>query len=198
MKRTIGFFASLTIFTISCNNTQHEQPNQNQSLPQQVVDTVKQAEVIKDSCAAYLKAAQQADNKLLTATVFNQMDAENALKAFDIYTNYCYKDSLAPIYLLKGGQVAQSIKRYSTAQVMFKRCVDAYPKFANRGAAMFLLAQLFDDAKMLNDETQAKILYQQIIKEYPKTNFAEDAKMCLKNIGKTDEQIIEEFMKKNK
>ena len=63
---------------------------------------------------------------------------------------------------------------------------------------MFLLAQLYDDASMLNDESEARTLYHQIIREYPESPYANDAKACIKNLGKTDEQLIEEFMKKNK
>jgi outer membrane protein assembly factor BamD (BamD/ComL family) len=51
---------------------------------------------------------------------------------------------------------------------------------------------------MLNNEAEAKIIYEQIIKEYPQSPFANDAKYCIKNIGKTDEQLVQEFLKKNK
>jgi TolA-binding protein len=51
---------------------------------------------------------------------------------------------------------------------------------------------------MLNNEQEAKSIYEKIIKEYPNTPFGDDSKNCLKNLGKTDEQLVEEFLKKNK
>jgi len=101
-------------------------------------------------------------------------------------------------FLLKAGQVAQSIRKFTQAQFYFQKCIDDFPKFKSRGAAMFLLAQLFDDASILNNETEARKLYDQIIREYPDSPYSNDAKSCIKNLGKTDEQLIQEFLKKNK
>ena len=61
-----------------------------------------------------------------------------------------------------------------------------------------MLAQLYDDASKLNNEEEAAKYYRQVIREYPKSAFAEDAKAAIKNFGKTDEQLIQEFLKKNK
>ena len=61
-----------------------------------------------------------------------------------------------------------------------------------------MLAQVYDDASMLNNETEAKKIYEQIIKEYPNTAWERDAKVCIKNLGKTDEQLVKEFLKNNK
>ncbi|MBK6985368.1 MAG: hypothetical protein IPH32_11690 [Bacteroidetes bacterium] len=61
-----------------------------------------------------------------------------------------------------------------------------------------MLAQLYDDATKLNNEEEAAKYYRQVIREYPKSTFAEDAKAAIKNFGKTDEQLIQEFLKKNK
>lgn len=63
---------------------------------------------------------------------------------------------------------------------------------------MFLLAQLYDDAFILNNESEARTIYHQILREYPKSSYANDAKACIQNLGKSDEQLVEEFLKKNK
>lgn len=186
-------FAIIGAFIFSsCSQTaQDKQTNTTTDTAQTVVNP-------SNDCSEYLKKAQQADNKLLTATNFNKADAENAIVAFYNFVSVCPKDSMAPVFLLKGGQVAQSIENYSKAKELFYMCINNFPDFKNRGAAMFLLAQLYDTPTMLNNEEEAKKLYEQIIKEYPKTNFANDAKACLNNLGKSDEQLIQEFLKKNK
>ena len=46
---------------------------------------------------------------------------------------------------------------------------------------------------MLNNETAAKIIYSQILLEYPNSSYANDSKACLNNMGKTDEQLVKEY-----
>lgn len=191
IKRLSFIVISALIFSSCKQNTEEKQVVN-------VADSSKQTTVVKNDCSEYLKKAQQADNVLLSATNFNKADAENAITAFYNYVAFCTKDTLAPVYLLKAGQVAQSIGNYNKAKEFFYMCIENYVDFKNRGAAMFLLAQLYDTPNMLNNEEEAKGLYERIIKEYPKTNFAIDAKACLSNLGKTDEQLIQEFLKKNK
>ena len=54
---------------------------------------------------------------------------------------------------------------------------------------MFMLAQLYDEDNYMNDEMKAKELYEKIISEFPKSDWAENAKAGLKYIGKSDVQI---------
>lgn len=176
----------------SCSNPTEEQQTKNLLL--QDTNKVEGA----DDCYSYLRKAKDADNTLLNATSINKSEAEKALVAFNNFSSFCMRDSLAPVFLLKGGQVAQSIGKYIEAETMLRKCVNDFPRFESRGAALFLLAQLYDDGKMLNNEAEAKIIYQKIIKEYPQSPFANDAKACLANLGKSDEQLIQEFLKKNK
>ena len=191
MLLKIGFLISTSILFFSCgSNTSSEQK-------QEVVkkDTVV---VAIDECSKFLTEAKRLDNILLKATVVNPEIADKAVKAFYDFSTNCKADTLAPVFLVKAGQVSQSIRKYSQAQSYFKKCIDEFPKFKSRGAAMFLLAQLYDDATMLNDESEARALYDQVMREYPNSPYANDSKACIKNLGKTDEQLIQEFLKKNK
>jgi TolA-binding protein len=138
------------------------------------------------------------DSILMKAVSVNPNLAEQAINAFNNFASTCKNDSLAPVFLLKAGQIAQTTRNFQQSQILLKKCVDEFPQFRNRGAALFLLAQVYDDASMLNNEVEAKNIYQQIIKEYPNTVWENDAKSCILNLGKTDEQIVQEFLKKNK
>lgn len=169
-------------------------------------DTIKKEDVVKkDSvvtntvdCPSLLAKAKHFDSLLLTSEVLNPKLATDAIVVFNEFATNCANDSLAPEFLLKGGQVAQAIKNYSKAEELFKKCTATFPKYKNRGAALFLLARLYDEPTMLNNEVAAKLIYSQIIMEYPKSSYANDAKACMENIGKTDEQIVHEFLKKSK
>ena len=190
MFKKIGFLFIGGLLLVSCGS--------NASGTKQEVVKSDSTIVVSDDCTNLLNEAKRLDNILLKATAVNNETAEKAMTAFNNFSSNCKTDSLAPIFLVKAGQVAQSVKNYKLAQSFFEKCTEAFPKFKNRGAALFLLAQLYDDSSMLNNEQEAKSIYEKIIKEYPNTPFGDDAKNCLKNLGKTDEQLVEEFLKKNK
>lgn len=192
MLQKISFFISCSVLFISCSNSSEIE----QKKEEVKKDTIANVEL--SSSSKLFNEAKRLDNILLKATVVNNDIAEQAIKAFYDYSSNCKTDTLAPVFLIKAGQVAQSIRKFTQAQDFFKKCIDDFPKFRGRGAAMFLLAQLYDDASMLNDESEARTIYHQLIREYPDSPYANDAKACIQNLGKTDEQLIQEFMKKNK
>ena len=191
MLYRIGYLIITVVFFAACGN--------NSKTEQQKLETKKDTVTVQLSeCETLLKEAKQSDDILMKATDVNKNVAETAIINFYNFANICKTDSLAPVFLVKAGQVAQTIGQYSQAQAFFVKCKDEFPDFKNRGAALFLLAQLYDDASKLNNESEARTIYNQIIREYPKSTFASDSKACIQNIGKTDEQLVQEFLKKNK
>ena len=191
MLDKIGCLIIGVLLFVSCGN--------NPKVEQQNKDVKKDTATVKLSeCETLFKEAKQSDDILLRATIVNPDVAERAIIAFYNFANICKTDSLAPVFLVKAGQVAQTLGKYSQAQAFFVKCKDDFPDFKNRGAALFLLAQLYDDATKLNNESEARTIYHQIIREYPTSTFAADSKACIQNIGKTDEQLVQEFLKKNK
>lgn len=192
MLKKIGIIITSIIFLNSCSNE-----NESKKDATLTTDTLKNL-VISGDCNSLYKEAIRMDSILMKAVSVNPNMAEQAINAFNNFASTCKNDSLAPIFLLKAGQIAQTIKNFQQSQILLKKCADEFPQFRNRGAALFLLAQVYDDATMLNNETEAKKIYEEIIKEYPHTVWENDAKSCLLNLGKTDEQIVQEFLKKNK
>lgn len=189
MLYKIGFFVLSSLLFASCGSSSTSNKQQ---------ADVKKDTVLTDKCTSLFKEAKRFDSILLKATVVNNDVAEKAIKAFYEFSANCKTDTLAPVFLVKAGQVSLTIKKITQAQAFFTKCIEEFPKFKNRGAALFLLAQLYDDASLLNNESEARTIYHQIIREYPNSPYANDAQACIKNIGKTDEQLIEEFLKKNK
>jgi TolA-binding protein len=103
---------------------------------------------------------------------------------------------LSPVYLVKTAQIAQAINNIPQAKVVLDKCIADYPNFKNRPAALFLLAQLYDEPTYLNNEQEAKLLYQKIIDEHPKSDWAQSAKGAIKFIGMSDNQIMEQLKKR--
>jgi TolA-binding protein len=177
-------------------------PTENKVEPMQSADsTQKKADKANDfifDCKALKMQALKMDSSILKQTETDKKLANTAIEAFTQFAHHCASDSLAPIFLIKTAQIAQAINNTPQAKVVLEKCINDYPNFSNRAAAIFLLAQLYDEAIYLNDEEQAKALYQKIVDEYPKSDWAISAKGALKFIGKTDQQLIEEFSKRNK
>jgi TolA-binding protein len=154
--------------------------------------------IYTNECRTLYLDALKNDSIILAATEVNPTVGNKAIKAFADFAFYCQNDTLAPVFLLKAGQIAASINNLPQAQVCFEKCYKDFPEFNNRGAAMFLLAQLYDEVSQLNDEDKARELYGKIINEFSGTEWAKQADAARALIGKTDEQIIKEFEAKNK
>lgn len=149
-------------------------------------------------CKVLYSRARQMDSVLLQETTVNESNAKKAIAAFTDFAFYCQSDTMSPVYLIKTAQVARAINSIPQAKTALDRCVETYLNSPHRAAALFLLAQLYDEPGYLNNEQEAKRLYSQIIEEYPKSDWALSAKGALVFIGKTDQEIMEAFEKKNK
>lgn len=103
---------------------------------------------------------------------------------------------LAPDYLFKAGEIASSLNYSDQAIAFFKEAYDKYPEFKKAPYCLFLQAFIYEN--QLHQFGEAATLYKEVIKQYPEERVAEDAKACLANLGKTDEELIKEFEEKNK
>jgi len=146
-------------------------------------------------CAVLYKNAKMMDSIILIQNDVNAEIATKSIRAFTDYAFYCESDSMSPIYLIKTAQIAMAVNNANQAKVVLERCISNYPKFKNKPAAMFMLAQLYDEQHLLNNEQEAKKIYEALIYEYPKSDWAANAKAAVKLLGKSDEQIVKEFSK---
>jgi hypothetical protein len=147
-------------------------------------------------CGKYKAEALRMDSILMRQTDIDPASAKKAIVAFTEFARFCDTDTLSPVFLIKTAQVARAINVIPQAKVVLDECIATYPNFRDRPAAIFLLAQLYDEDTYLNDEQEAKKLYQKIIDEYPKSPWASSAKGAILFIGKSDKQIMEELKKK--
>ncbi len=194
--RTILAIASSLFFLVACNSSKDESPKDN-VVPKDSIKAVAVDTPATKDCAVLYQRARTMDSTILKAVEVDVAVANNAIRAFTDYAFYCESDSLSPIFLVKTAQIAMSINNPNQAKVALDRILSNYPKFKNKPAAIFMLAQLYDEQTLLNDETEAKKLYEQLVYEYPKSDWASSAKAAIKLLGKSDQQIVNEFNKKN-
>jgi outer membrane protein assembly factor BamD (BamD/ComL family) len=122
--------------------------------------------------------------------------AGQAVKAYDDYASLFPDDSLSPDYLFKAAEISTAIKQYPQAVAYYQNIISNFSKFRLIQECYFLEATVYD--QYLNDDKKAKEVYESLIAEYPSSPYVPDAQAAISNLGKTDEELIREFERKNK
>jgi TolA-binding protein len=174
------FFTAIILSAISCGNEEKPVEQPKKELPRQMfVDQIKRYE-------AEMHRSLQLDPN--TATL--------AVKAYDDFYKNFPNDSLTPDFIFKAGEISTANLQYPQALMYYETITTKYPTFKLAPESLYLQAYLLDN--FLNDEAKAKVIYEQVITKYPDLPYANDAKAAIKNLGKSDEELIKEFQKKNK
>lgn len=171
----------VALFVASCSNT--EQPEQtaekfNKTLREQ-----------------YLTEITKLEGEMHKSPEINNVTAGLAIKAYSDYAGFFPDDSVTPDYLFKAAEIATATKQYPQALIYYKWITDKYPNYTYKQESLYLQGYLLDN--FLNDEVKAKVIYEEVITKYPESTYANDAKAAINNLGKTDEELIQEFKKKN-
>jgi tetratricopeptide (TPR) repeat protein len=127
---------------------------------------------------------------------FNPNVANGLIKAYLDYATAFPEDSLAPDYYYRAGEIATRAENYDQAIFLFEKIADKYPEYKYVVEAQYEEAMIYD-SKLPGQTEKAKKIYETIIKNYPKHKLAEDAKIAITHLGKTDEELVKEFEKKN-
>jgi TolA-binding protein len=128
--------------------------------------------------------------------VLDPNTASLAVKAYDDFSKIFPNDSLTPDFIFKAGEISTANQQYPQALMYYQQITTQYPSYKFSAEALYLQGYLLDN--FLNDEVKAKAVYEQVITKYPDLSYATDAKAAIKNLGKSDEELIKEFEKKNK
>jgi TolA-binding protein len=127
--------------------------------------------------------------------MINDSIAALLIDAYDEFASLYPKDSLSPDYLFKAGEVSMGLGKPLKSMSFFTKVYDRYPDFEKAPYSLFLQAYVLDNH--LNDDVRAGEIYTDFINKYPDHPMAKDADFSIKNLGKSDEELIKEFEKKN-
>jgi TolA-binding protein len=143
----------------------------------------------KEKALATIKALEANDS------TFSPEQIEETKAAYLEFANKYPDDELAPEFIFKAGQRCNVTGEHQKAIDLFQQVIDKYPKHKIAEEALFLQAYVYENS--IQDNDKAKVAYTKFIEFYPNSELAEDAKLSIENLGKTPEQIFEEFEKKN-
>ncbi|MCC7303431.1 MAG: tetratricopeptide repeat protein [Bacteroidia bacterium] len=129
----------------------------------------------------------------------NKLDKKLASAALEAYTQFAatYKtDSLTPWYLYKAADIASAaLGDHKKAVDLYDIILAGHKKFPKYPDCLFLAGFISQDK--LQNGIKAKEYYDELIRDFPDHDFVDDAQAMISFFGKTDEEIIREFEKKN-
>ncbi len=185
MKRVIIIFSSVIIFGCS-NNESKETIVEDKLTNVNEIDTYEERVADIDKYTALMFA---------DSMNFNVQIAESLLVAYDRFIVHDSYYSVAKEYMFKAGELCRALNRPHDAIRYFNMLLDRDPKYKLAPAALFYKALVIGD--MLNENEQAKALYQEFIDTYPDHPLVESAKASIDIQGKDLNELIKEFEKKN-
>lgn len=120
-----------------------------------------------------------------------KIDFNNAgeyIEACDLYALFNSTDTLAPLLLYRSSETYRAIRNFNMAIELYDRVIKSYPDFSKNEQILFLKAFTLDND--LKDFEKAKSAYEEFLQKYPNSDFSDDTKFLLENLGKDEEEVI--------
>jgi len=132
----------------------------------------------------------------LNATSFDKEAADSLLTMYSAFIKNFPADSMTRKYIFKAGNMYMNEGKGKPAIEMFDLYRTNYPNDPRSALCLFFTAYINENIFQNLDKAQE--LYIQFIEKYPRNDFADDAQMALKNLGKSPDQMVKEFELKKK
>ena len=140
------------------------------------------------------------ENDLVEAekTLFNDDMTANAEAVPAVVTQFCKfaeqnPDCVnAPEWLFKALEISVNYLDAEKTIEIGNQLIENYPEFEKTPVGMFILGSFVYEDK-LHDLDKAREMYERILAEYPDSEFVPSVEASLRNLGKTPEELIQEF-----
>ncbi len=142
-------------------------------------------------------AIDTAEKKLMEAAKAGNVDttAVRALLAeYEAYSATYPNDTLGAAYLFKAADFYRYMQQPLNSIAVYEKIYERYPTIAKHPFALFLQGFIYENE--VGNPHAAKVMYEKFLDKYPNHIMAKDVRTTLDNLGKTPEQLVEEFQKK--
>ncbi|HKK80010.1 MAG TPA: tetratricopeptide repeat protein [Phaeodactylibacter sp.] len=126
----------------------------------------------------------------------NYRRADAYLSSAELYALLLPNAATSPDVLYQAGEIARAVRNHELALRLYATLYERYPKHENAPKALFMQAFTYDDN--LKQFDKAREAYELFLQKYPNDDFADDAQVLLDNLGKKDEEIIDNLTGKSK
>ena len=150
-----------------------------------------------ESKETVLQKIQDAESNLYAkegAFQFNDSLATITITAYEQYAESFPEDSLSPEYLFKAADLYRAKREFEPALDIYENIQTNYNDFSKVPQTIFLQGFVYDND--LKDMPKAKERYEAFLTKYPDHDLAKDVRFSLAHLGKSPEEIIKEFTKK--
>lgn len=117
--------------------------------------------------------------------------AEELIDAYILYANEHDTSPEAPDYLYNAAELSLNLNNTRQSLELYNRIIFQHPDHAKVPECLFLIAFIYENH--LQNFGKAKELYESFIEKYPDHDFADDAAVSIRNMGKSPEELIREF-----
>ena len=152
------------------------------------------------SASIFILAACQSPKEKSLKTI-EQMESNDSAFSNELmqqlktaYTDFATAypdDEHTPGFIFKAAQRAIVLQQANEAVELLLQLITKYPANEFAEDATFLLAFTYENN--LNDLSTARLYYEKFLKEYPKGELAEEAKLSIENLGKSAEEFLEQI-----
>ena len=146
-----------------------------------------------------LKTEIKTMEDVLFADANKMIDKAKARELIDMYVQFgdeFPESEEAPSMLFKAGDMSMNLNMPKEAVDIFDRIMNNYPDYEKTPQCLFLKGYIFENN--MGDLNGAKKIYEEFLEKYPNDDFADDAEVSIKNLGKSPEELIKEFEEQQK
>lgn len=126
-----------------------------------------------------------------TSGALNVVESGNFVLLAEQLADKYPNDTLAALPLYRAAEVVRAMNDPKKAAAIYERIHNDYNSFSKAPESLFMLAFTYDED--LNNFDLAKVTYEKFMKLYPDNVFAKSTPMLLENLGKTDEEILQQL-----
>lgn len=145
-----------------------------------------------------LKERIEKQEKVLLSDTTGTLDNSVVKSLVDDYIAYAeahVADSLAPMYRFKSADILMNTGNSVEALHQLDYIIERNPRFHKMADVYFLKGYILENH--LGELGRAKTVYDKFLAKYPEHEFADDVRISLRYLGRSPEELIKEFEKRN-
>ncbi|MDB9724965.1 hypothetical protein OAA90_01135 [Salibacteraceae bacterium] len=182
MMKRIFFLVVISLTVAACNTEEPLKPKQ------------LSAEEIKQEAFDEIMAME----KSMMAVQSGILDTIKATKLSKLYFSYALnnlKDSISSEFMFKSGELRMGVGQFVKSIEIFEQLNRSFPAHDKLVETKYLIAFIYHNHMGNLGIAEAK--YQEVIDKHPEHVLAQDARVAIKTLTLSDEELIEMFEKKN-
>jgi tetratricopeptide (TPR) repeat protein len=121
--------------------------------------------------------------------------AELLISKYTAFADANQDDPDAPAFMQHAAEISLNLNKFSQSLEWYNRIIYQYPDYVKTPECLFMVAFIYENH--LQNLGRAKELYESFIDRYPNHELADDAEVCIRNLGKSPEELLREFEQQN-